>query len=368
MRLVVLWFVLALGACTDRSYTPTMPEALDVGTKRTIYAASIRKQEANGNFGFRRSEQLNLLELTVSIPPTHQPGDLKFGYANPKPEKQFAIAGRHTFDSPDAFQNRIREDLSRLPPNQREVTIFVHGYNATQAETAYRAAQISYDLEATTPTIIYSWPSRGQISGYVYDNDSMLFARDGLEKLLRFSRDSGSTRIVIVAHSMGSALTMETLRQIEIKEPGWAARSLSGVVLISPDISVEVFRKQVERIEKLPQPFVIFVSEKDTALSISAFLRGDRNQAQLGNLKYAYQVSDLPVAIIDTTPFSDEAGSGHLVAVTSPTMLSILNRAGGVANSFDAELHRLRTQLAGNATNFGKAEKITFVPPSEQGR
>ena len=358
-------FVLVV-ACADRTYTPTVPEALAIGKNSTIFAATSRAKEEDGTYGYRRSEKLSLLELTVSIPPSHTPGELRFGYSNPDPETEFTMADRKEFADVADLKSRLAQELRQLPPEQREVTIFVHGYNATQAETAFRAAQLENDLELPGPTVIYSWPSRGKPLGYVYDNDSMLFARDGLETLIRETRDLQVDRLMIVAHSMGSVLTMEALRQIEIETPGWAARALGGVILISPDIDVEVFRRQFERFDEPPKPFLVFVSNEDKALSLSGRLRG--GQQRLGNISNIELVQDLPIEIIDTTAFSDDAGSSHLVALTSPTLLAMLNGAKTMNDTFDTENVTIENVLMGNVVMRSGLNRVTLLRGDEGAR
>ncbi len=362
----VFGLLAAAVACTDRSFTPTVPDALNVGTNRTVFAASTRQKEENGTFGYDRSDQLSLLELTVSIPPTHTPGSLAFGYANPNPEKEFAIADRKEFADDAGFQAKVSKAIRARPRGERDITIFVHGYNATQAETAYRAAQLSHDLEIPGAMMIYSWPSRGKPLGYVYDNDSMLFARDGLEQLLRDISDVGAERLFIVAHSMGSALTMEALRQIELQEPGWSSRKLGGVVLISPDIDVEVFRLQFERLADPPEPFVVFVSKADVALNLSGRLRG--GQQRLGNISNIREIEDLPIEIVDTTAFDDDAQSSHLVAGTSPTLLAMLKGARVMNDTFDSETPTLENALSGNLIQRSGSNRITLLSGATSGR
>jgi len=367
MRFFWIAGVLALCVgCVDRSYTPTTPEALGIGTNRTIFAATSRAKDGNGNFSYERSNALSLLELTVSIPPSHSPGELDFAYAAPDPETQFTMAGRREFGSHDAFNARIRETLKPLPPNQREVTVFIHGYNATQAETAFRAAQLAHDLVIPGTTVIYSWPSRGRALGYVYDNDSMLFARDGLQDLLQSLHDTGASRIVLVAHSLGGALAMEALRQIEIGDPGWSSRSLGGMILMSPDINIEVFRAQAQRIQTLPQPFVLVVSSKDKALNISSRLRGEKRR--LGNIDNVSAIDDLPIEVIDTTAFTKGAGSSHFVAATSPALIALLNQAQSMNDTFDSEHRTLDNFLTGNVIDVRQVHRITLLPAEESPR
>ena len=361
----VFWF-LSLAfvvSCTDKSYTPTVPEAAGIGRVISIFAATTRQKDDTGYYGYRRSEQIQLSELSVSVPPSHRPGQLKFGYSKPDPYTEFTMANRTEFKSGEDFLDRIRQKLRALPPSEREVTVFVHGYNATHTETAFRAAQMANDIKLPGAVVIYSWPSQGKALGYVYDNDSMLFARDGLEILLRSLKTVGAGRVLLVGHSMGGALSMETLRQIEIGDPGWSARNLAGVVLISPDIDVQVFRSQMLRMSAVPKPFVVFVSSKDKALGLSSVLRGSRENNRLGNIQNVDTVQNLPINIIDTTAFSNDAESSHFVAVTSPALLAMMNGAESVNDTFYVEQRRgIDNFLSGNTGHGTSAARIVLIP------
>ncbi|MFT4959405.1 MAG: esterase/lipase superfamily enzyme [Paracoccaceae bacterium] len=362
----VFWILVlaaSLGACVDRTQSPTTPAALTIGSNQTIFVATSREEASDGRFGFERSEQLSLLEYTVSIPPSHTLGGLKFGYGKPDPQTEFVIADRHEFDSSKAFQSRVRKALAKLPPKHREVTVFVHGFNTTQAETAFRAAQLSHDLEQPGLTIIYSWPSQGKALGYVYDNDSMLFARDGLEQLFRGLNATGPIHVNVVAHSLGGALLMETLRQIDIQTPGLAAQLVNSVILISPDLDIEVFRRQMSRLKRAPDPFVIFVSKKDKVLNVSSMLRG-KGRVRLGNIDNIEKVSDLPVEIVDTTAFSGDAGSTHFILATSPALIALLNRPQAINDTFYSEDLSLDNFVRGHtvAAGGGKALRVVLSP------
>ncbi|MGR3761280.1 alpha/beta hydrolase [Roseobacteraceae bacterium NS-SX3] len=363
IRMAVLVCAAALAGCADRSFSPTTPSALDVGTPKTVFAATTRTPRRDGHYGAGRSYSLDLLELTVSIPPDHQPGKPVFGYRNPDPAREFTIAGRHAFETPQAFNRRLKSELASLPADQREVTVFVHGYNSTQAETAYRAAQLSHDIRIPGATVVYSWPSKGRPLGYAYDGDSVLFARDGLEELLRQLRAGGIREIVLVAHSMGSQLVMEALRQIEIATPGWSAANLNGIVLFSPDLDVEVFRTQIGRFQTVPQPFLVFVSRRDNVLTLSQRLRGLQGRRRLGNLDNIEVLKDLPVDIIDATEFAGEAGSRHFVAATSPALIALLGSAREAAEALHRERFPTENLLPGRVVIGESAVQISLANP-----
>ncbi len=313
-----------LSGCAARTDGPVLqvPEGSGSGITKTIFMGTTRARDAAGRFTFDRAKVLELLKVQVAIPADREIGTVSDGHQRPDANLNFVMSERATFDGAGAFQDALRREIARSGSADREVTVFVHGFNNSFTDAAFRIAQIAHDLELPGAYVSYAWPSRGNPLGYEYDRDSALFARDGLEKLLRNVQASGAPRMILVAHSMGSGLVMETLRQMEIAEPGWAARHLRGVVLISPDVNPEVFRAQLSVFEKVPDPFLVIVSRKDIILRISAVIRGD--EERLGNLQDAASVADLPIRIVDVSDFRDAQSGNHFVAAGSPALLQLL--------------------------------------------
>ena len=332
MRAILILLLVGLAACSDRTAAPIVPEALTVGTNRTIFMGTTRSLTETGVFGIGRSPSMTLLNATVSIPPNREIGSVSDGQNKPRPDRDFALAALEKYRSPRDFQNAISAEVKKRPPDQREVTVFVHGFNNSFSDAAFRMAQLAHDLDVPGTQVSYSWPSRANPLGYEYDQDSALFARDGLADLLRLIRASGDVNLVVVAHSMGSALVMETFRQIEIEEPGWLSRNVTGVILMSPDINVDVFRSQFAKIKKAPEPFVVFVSRKDAILRLSSRLRGEKTQ--LGNIQNANDVSDLPITVLDVSEFSDRKSGNHFVVAGSPALIQLLRRSSDLDREF----------------------------------
>ena len=219
-----------------------------------------------------------------------------------------------------ASQLAFLRDLPR-PGGRPDVVLFVHGFNVNNAEAVYRLAQIAHDYETDDPVISFSWPSAGDPRGYVYDRDSVIFARDDLESLLLgLSREK--RRVLIIAHSMGSQLVMETLRQISISGKGRALTSIMGVALISPDIDEDVFLRQSRRIEPFPEPFMIVVSRRDRALGLAALLTG--TPSRLGSIKDPSRLAQLPIEIIDLSSIPGGDRVGHSTAFTAPEAIRLL--------------------------------------------
>lgn len=332
MRAILLVLIFVLAACSDRTAAPIVPEAKFIGTNRDVFIGTTRSLNDAGEFGIGRSPSLKLLQATVSLPPGRALGSVSDGQDRPKPDRDFTLAALGSYDTDDAFRAALAADLAAQPPTERDVTVFVHGFNNSFTNAAFRIAQMAEDLEVPGTHVSYSWPSRGNPLGYEYDQDSALFARDGLADLLRLIRSAGQPDITLVAHSMGSALVMETLRQLDIAEPGWVGRNIGGVILLSPDINVDIFRSQFARIQTAPDPFVVMVSRKDAILRLSSRLRGEKTQ--LGNIQNTQAVADLPITIVDLTAFSDRKSGNHFVAAGSPALIQLMRRSSELDREF----------------------------------
>ena len=121
--------------------------------------------------------------------------------------------------------------------------------------------------------MLFTWPSGGNVTDYVYDRDSAMYSRDALEAVLQaLVKDPNVDSISILAHSMGNYLAIESLRQMSIRDRGLSPK-IRDVMLASPDIDVDVFRRQIAEIDAGPRPaqFTLFVSRDDRALGLSSF-------------------------------------------------------------------------------------------------
>jgi esterase/lipase superfamily enzyme len=362
LRFLII-FVMLLSACADRVASPVVPAALDIGTIRNVFVGTTRAEDPPGTFSIKRSSNLSLLQVKVSIPPDHKFGKISDGLDKPKPDRDFVIAQRHDFGTPDQFRNALNLEIKKVNAPEREVTVFVHGFNNSFADSVFRVAQMANDLKLPGSFVSYAWPSRGNPLGYQYDADSALFARDGLQELLYNVQRAGTERIILVAHSMGSALLMETMRQIEIAQPGWTSRNIAGVVLLSPDLNVDVFRSQVRAFEKLPQPFLIFVSKRDIVLKLSARMRGEK--VQLGNLSSIADLGDMPVQVIDVSAFEDRQSGDHFVTAGSPALGALLSNIGRLDSGFVRGRSGVGLSLPGTRRVYGNASELTVRLPDK---
>lgn len=358
-RLFAVLAFAVLAACSPRGLITTAPDAAPGATVHRIFLATNR-QPVDGprRFGSERSGELRYAHFDISVPPEHAPGAIEWPDLAPDPAKHFMTLD-DVAHSPEAFERTVAAELAAQPAGTRDVVVFVHGFNNTFAEGLYRLAQIRHDFGIETPVVTYSWPSLGNPLGYVYDRDSTLFARDGLEGLLVLLERTPADRLVLIAHSLGAFMTMEVLRELAVAGHQDLLARITPVILIAPDVDVDVFRAQAERIGKLPQPFLIFASGRDRALMLSARLSGQ--PARLGSVETLDELEDFEITVIDTTAAEGGDGLGHLTAVTSPTAIAVLSNM----DRYEAALNADQVQqgvLPGTVTLVRNATRLVLSP------
>ena len=294
-----------------------------VQTVQPVFVATNRHalDEADGlnaSLGISRDPRLRFGRVDISIPPGHAIGQIEWpGQAKPDPAKHFVAVAETEYPTEQALLTALGD--------APDVVLFVHGYNVNHAEAIYRLAQIAHDFEADLPVIAYSWPSAGHPRGYVHDRDSVIFSRDGLERLLVALTGDGR-RVLVVGHSMGSQLVMEVLRQLSISGRGAVVAGLSGVALISPDIDNDVFVQQARRINPFPEPFMLVTSAKDRILNLSAWL--SVSPSRLGSLRDTDGLGGLPVRLVDLSDIEGGDATGHSTAFTAPAAIRLLQSLG----------------------------------------
>lgn len=312
------------------SFTDAPPQA---GTQHQIFVATNRQKDENGEiYNGKRSQTLSYDAYTISVPPSHETGKVEWAKGKPDPRAHFVTTVQLKFDGSPGFKSAVNDAVRGKQGPGREAVVFVHGYNTSYAEGVYRLAQIKHDFKMPGVAVHFSWPSAAETRYYVYDRDSVALSRDALHKLLAELAGTDVSRIVVVGHSMGTILTVETLRQISMVGDAKLQRKLGPVVLLSPDIDVDVFKSQITRINPLPKPFVIFTSSKDKALKLSALITGTKDR--LGSLASVSEIGNDKITLFDVSKFKGGDKLDHFAVATSPALISMISgllESGGLA-------------------------------------
>lgn len=303
--------------------TSEQPRATGATTERVLVATTrVASAEPGLYFEGARSDHLNYMNVSVSVPPNREPGALKYPSAPPDPAKEFLSLGQNTLDNDAQFLAAINHEMRMRAPGQREIIVYAHGYNTTFPESVFRMAQIEADFGFKGLGVLYSWPSAGKMPLYVFDRDSVLFAREGLTHLLELLTRSDADQIFLMGHSMGALLTMESLRGLSLAKKTNVLNRLNGVILAAPDIDVDVFRNQIGYLDPTKLPIIVIGSRGDRALKAASFVTG--GHARVGDSSTIDTLRSLGVLVVDVTGVTDAEGPDHLAFATSPTLLSLI--------------------------------------------
>ena len=86
-------------------------------------------------------------------------------------------------------------------------------YNVPFHDAIFKAAQIAFDANYGGSVIAFSWPSAGRVARYDYDNVSARVSPPALLEVLKLAREQApNKKLIIVAHSLGSDVVVETMQ------------------------------------------------------------------------------------------------------------------------------------------------------------
>lgn len=313
----------ALSACGPRG--ALFLANLKGGTPVEIFMGSTRKPDDGPNaFGGGRDAQVHYGRFTVSVPPERAVGTVVFPKEMPPdPKTDFFTLEAVGYRDERAFLAAVNNRLAAEPARERTITVFTHGFNTNFAEGVFRQAQMMYDFQTPGVFVQYAWPSAASVKGYAYDRESALFSRDGMQQMLEGLATTQARDMLVGAHSMGAMLLMETLRSMALAGSPRFFQKLRAVVLVAPDVDLDVFREQAAAVAAKGVEFFIFFSTHDRALLASAILRGGGTE-RLGRLTDPARLAGLPVTLIDTSTAEGTDGLGHFGLATSPALIAMV--------------------------------------------
>jgi esterase/lipase superfamily enzyme len=197
-------------------------------------------------------------------------------------------------DSVRAAVAELSARLAKTP--QKEVYLFVHGYNNTFQDSVTTIAQLWHYLGRQGVPIAYSWPAGhgGLLRGYTYDRESSEFTVYHLKQVLRAIASCPDVqKINLIAHSRGNDVLLSALRELHLEISGNGhgtaqttreALKLGSLILAAPDLDVDVVlqRMVTARVGRTPERMTMYVSSTDKALGIATWLFG--GNSRLGKL------------------------------------------------------------------------------------
>ncbi len=280
---------LAVGGCAGMAATGPSFDASELATSRTVLVATTRKPVNGAHsrpwYGTERAATMSVARATLT----------------PPDDSRFSLASVGLVDWRLNTVEPVPQvaDLLGQATSGRDVLMYVHGFNQTFEAATLDAARLSDGIKFSGVTMVFSWPSRAKLFDYGYDRESAMWSRDALGQVLEELLASPTIgRVNIVAHSIGTMLTMEALRELYAKRGDAAADRIGAVVFASPDIDLDVFASSVAHIGPLAGKITVVTATNDRALAVSRWIAG--GITRVGAAEKA-QLEKLGLRVIDAS-------------------------------------------------------------------
>ncbi len=305
----------ALGGCADLGATAPRFDASALSVDPTLLVATTRKPVNDGRakpwFGPERAS--TMIVARVKLVP---PGDSRLSLA--------AVGlGDWRIDGVEPVSGEVSNVFAQAAGGG-DVLIYVHGFKQTFETAVLDAAHLSDAIKFRGRTMAFSWPSKAGLFDYAYDRDSAVFSRDDFEHMLSSIVSApGASRVHIIAHSMGTMLALDSLRQLYGRYGDTVVASIGAVVFAAPDIDMDVFSSATGRIGPLAGKITVITSTNDRALALSGRIAG--GMTRVGAAEKA-AIERLGVRVVDAS----DAGWGiinHDLFISNAEVLKVIRRA-----------------------------------------
>ncbi len=333
-----LGLMLVLAACAGRlsqgMLTPVAGIAEGASTVQILAATTRQRSDQAGEmFSGERAAEMSYAAVTVSIPPdgARRVGEIQWPESLPAdPRRDFVTVSANYLEKTELLSTL---STTVKQSGRNKVLIFVHGFNNRFDDAVYRFAQIVHDATAPGIPLLFTWPSRGELKlrAYAYDRESANYSRDAFEQLLLMLLANPSVKeINIVAHSMGNWVTLEALRGMSIKT-GKIGAKIRNVMLVAPDVDVDVFRTVIQRMGAPKPRFSLFVSQDDKALELSKTIWG--GVSRIGDIDpaqepYRSELKREGVEVFDLTRLGGDNAHNRAFEDIASVLVMVRNRYG----------------------------------------
>jgi len=288
-----------------------------------MLVATTRKRSTDAGEMFARepADDVSYASVTVSIPPDagRKVGEVQWPTSLPgDPRQSFITVSANDLDA-HSFVGALSAAAKRN--GRGKVLVFVHGFNNRFDEAVFRFAQIAHDSKAPAVPVLFSWPSHGVVGLREYQDDveEANNSRVAFEQLLgTITANANVKQVTIVCHSMGCSPTLEALRS-KATHAGGIGDKIKNVLLVAPDVDVNVFRTQMRQMGSARPRFALFMSQDDHVLKLAKTIGG--GATRLGDVdpdqepyKTDFQRED--IMVFDLTGLR---GRAHSRAFEDPT-------------------------------------------------
>lgn len=240
----------------------------------------------------------------VTVPDSHhtglveRPSLLRFEFR--EDQSQHIVLTSAVELSGSEFSQKLSQTLDQS--RERDLLVFIHGFNVGFEAAVQRTAQIAVDLPFEGVPICYSWPSQGTLLGYSIDENNSEWTIPHLKQfLLELASSSGAKSINVVAHSMGNRVMTAAMQQINMGLAADAPRPFDRIVLAAPDVDADRFRRDfAPALLNVAKQVTLYASSDDRALIASKRVHGYPRAGESGaNIVIVPGIETIDVSGID---------------------------------------------------------------------
>lgn len=168
------------------------------------------------------------------------------------------------------FFNHLQEMTNTVP--DKNIFVFVHGYNESFDEALLKAAGVAYHAER--PLILYSWPSVSKLCAYESDENNIEWSQfhfnKFVESLQAFCAQDPARKIRMVSHSMGNRLVLRASPLFKEQ------KCFAEFAVVCPDVDQGVSQHYAASYfsDQGMAKIRLYMSRRDKALALSQLIHG----------------------------------------------------------------------------------------------
>ncbi len=276
---------------------------------QTVFYATNRRETGDSNpENFYNGERaldgkMNYGIAKVNIPLTHKKGHMEMpfmGYSYLRSEKSHIYLRELDNINEASFFSALNAKPG-WKGTEKDLLVYVHGFNVDFEEAIRRAGQIAFDFNFAGTPIAFSWPSEGETTSYNSDREDAIYSAKYLETFLeKLNTKYPGRKIHIIAHSMGNQALLHGLRLMASKNK---KKRFASVILAAPDFDAELFTQQIsQEIRELSASWTIYASKNDYALWASKNYNSVKRLGTPLSIVNGYQIID--ASEIQVTPWN----------------------------------------------------------------
>lgn len=241
--------------------------------------------QAAQRFTNQEAQHVTYGSLRVNVPLKNRvPGTLPQDsiWTRLDPEKHFFLEQAVNQLPEESFFTAMK---GVLQPGDRDLLLFIHGFNNNFDFAAMRLAQLQHDAKFPGQALLFSWPSVGSGGENDYRQDEGRSARAIphlariLSQLIAERRNNpASGEIHLIAHSMGNRVLLGALDQLAPHDPTQPL-PFGHIIFAAPDEQASAFQIQVQRAIPRAKSATLYFCKEDKALLASNVIHGVESRA-----------------------------------------------------------------------------------------